>query len=287
MKTLKSIALFIAPHGLVKKYIKLKSGQKTDYRLLDQRKAEEIANELDTKSTKQQSKPLDYNYVVDYFVDTFHIDKSHILSGSIGPKNCDRMVYTILEHFDKSRIIGLNIGNFLGVAFSYILSRVVHNNNESTLISVDPNIPHRGIENLEDKFIASLGAFNLEDNSLIINGYSLNKNLSNDGVTFNHYDPEKFYNQENGCTGVLQKLVYLGVEKLNFILLDGNHHSEYLQQEMKICSQLLQSGGILFLDDIDENWKLLKTSALNFLKENESVFSELYYDGRILALKKK
>ena len=271
----------------MKQYIESKNAKKTDYRLLSQDKAEKEAIEVEKQTDSTKPTPLEYNEIVSFFIKSYGIDKSHILGGSIEEKHCHRIVYAIQKQFNNKRIIGLNVGNFLGVAFSFILSRIVQNNDETTMVSVDPNIPHRGIVDLEDKFVACLDAFNLHRNSMVINGYSLNKNVSNDGVTFDNYNPNTSFDNEKGCTGVLQKLSKIGHKNFHFILLDGNHHSDYLTQEMELCSQLLDTGGLLFLDDINENWKLLRQSAFAFIEKDSSEFEELYYDGRILALKKK
>lgn len=255
----------------------------------DQHKAERDANQLEETVLENDRKTIsvDYNAITHFFMETFNIEESHVLGGSIPQENCDRIIQAIVKNYSTNRITGLNIGNFLGVAFTYILSNMVQNNNQSTFVSVDPNIPHRGISDLETKFISCLHEYNLQDNSLIINGYSLRKNTSNDGVIFDNYDPKEAFDLEKGCTGVLDKLTQLGKNNFQFVILDGNHHSEYLQQELERCTSLLAPNGILFLDDIDKNWKLLKKSAFHFLKANNHAFEELYYDGRILALRRK
>src|SRR5581483_7115744 len=69
--------------------------------------------------------------------------------------------------------VGLQIGNFVGVAACYWLDWLSQQNENSRLISIDPNIFHLGIENPQHYATRLIEQFGLSKYHVLIVGYSL------------------------------------------------------------------------------------------------------------------
>jgi hypothetical protein len=95
-----------------------------------------------------------------------------------------------------------------------------------------------------------LNYFGLEDRVAILTGYSLEKNVSNQGEIFAGYDPVANWENERSCTHQLDLLNALARGGFDLCLMDGNHDGDYLQRELDRVRQLLRPGGLLVLDDI-------------------------------------
>ena len=91
-------------------------------------------------------------------------------------------------------LVGLHVGNFLGVSLSHFVNYVRQRNEKSVVVSIDPELTHRGIEHPQKHVIAILNHFGLQGNAMICVGYSTSKSISNDGTAFmgengSEYDP--------------------------------------------------------------------------------------------------
>ena len=154
------------------------------------------------------------------------------------------------------------------------------------MYSIDPNISHRGIENPQKYALKLLNLFGLESNSVVISGYSLKKNIGNDGGTLYYTNEnviEKF-SKEYSCQNILNSLISIGYKKFDFVLIDGNHYGPYFENEIKAISNLLKSEGLLAIDDVNNSWPEIK-SIFNLYKDRE-LFNFVASDERIGILKK-
>ena len=229
-----------------------------------------------------------YNNSVSYLLKK-GINSENLFGGSM-PLDSINAIEQYLNSNCKSNkdevLLGLHIGNFVGISlncFTFIINKLSIN---SRVISIDPNINHRGIEN-PSRIVSELLHLNsLQNQSIIINGYSHEKSISNDGNTFNaNYDPLMNYSKEFAPTNVINSLSLFLKNKISFVLIDGNHDVNYVTQELNDIKKLLAKDAIVILDDIDEkHWKGLFDFFNNIdSKEFEKQFS----NGRIGILKYK
>ena len=108
------------------------------------------------------------------------LDREQIIAGSIPEGSLLDMFEVIRRENGNSSILGLHIGNYVGVSLVYIARLLVELNPDSHILSIDPNIPHRGIGNPQEKTLYLIDKFGLSKNVSILTGFTLEKNLSND-----------------------------------------------------------------------------------------------------------
>jgi len=155
-------------------------------------------------------------------------------------------------------LIGLHVGNFVGVSLSFLSATLKHIHQDSLVIGVDPNLIHRGIINPQEHVAALLTACGLQRNTMLIAGYSDTKSISNDGVAWNDYNPADQFATEAGCERVISHLDRLLAPRCHVAMVDGNHEAAYLRRELAALRPLMHPGGILVLDDVDVYWEELK-----------------------------
>jgi len=115
---------------------------------------------------------------------------------------------------------GLQIGGFVGVSHCYLAWAL---RDKGSICTVDPNLKHRGIENPFLVATRMVSEFGLLKNSMLICGYGLKQ---------------------------MRLFAILGV-KFDFIILDGNHDFQMVNDEIECATPILKDGGYLVLDDID------------------------------------
>jgi predicted O-methyltransferase YrrM len=151
-----------------------------------------------------------WNKIVDFAV-LSGCNRQQVLEGSIPKDTLDKILSLVSGN-------GLQIGGFVGISHCY-LSR----NLNGTVCTIDPNIPHRGINNpflIIKKLVES---YNLQKKSMLICGYAVEQ----------------------------MEILIKQKSQFDFILLDGNHNLESLKIEIELADKLLKIGGFLILDDID------------------------------------
>ena len=89
---------------------------------------------------------------------------------------------------------------------------------------------------------------------MVIAGYSGRKSISNDGIIYNNYDPQKEFANECACEDTLINLKALCSQPFDLIMMDGNHEGTYLANEIQTVLPLLKPGGFLVLDDVDATY---------------------------------
>ena len=176
---------------------------------------------------------------------------------------CSKTLDDLIPTADEKPLIGLHIGNFLGVSLSHFVNYVRQRNEKSVVVSIDPNLVHRGIDNPQKHVIALLNHFGLQRNAVICVGYSGNKSLSNDGVAFigetgAEYDPFLAFDREQSCENAMTNLCAISQGRFEFAVLDGNHERSYLQRETATVRRLLKPEGVIILDDVSDSWADIK-----------------------------
>jgi hypothetical protein len=94
-------------------------------------------------------------------------------------------------------------------------------NERSTFVSIDANTPCRGIFNQMDKLVRCLAHYGLQDNPVIVTGYSLEKIIINNGITYESHHPATALNQELSCDNQLTHWARLMPAVFHFAIIDG------------------------------------------------------------------
>jgi hypothetical protein len=207
------------------------------------------------------------------------IPADHLRLGSIPPASLKYLSLQIEQQITpRQPLLALHIGNFVGVSLAYLSATLKNLNPQSLTIGIDPNIPHRGITDPQSHVSSLLTACDLQKNTLLITGYSRQKSISNDGVTWENYDPVQNNKIEAACEHTLSNLALLLGIKCDIALVDGNHEESYLEKELEQIIPLMKPGGLIILDDVDDNWIELKHL---FLRIKEFGLEPLGTDGRV------
>jgi len=129
----------------------------------------------------------------------------------------------------------LHVGNFVGVSLCHLSWLARERHPDSTVVSIDPNIAHREIEDPQAHVVALLHHFGLLANNLIIPGYTLEQ-TAGEATTGNI---EADHLAGLACENVLAALEHLCGPRFDLVLLDGNHEQSYLAREFAALGGLL------------------------------------------------
>lgn len=202
----------------------------------------------------------DYEGLIGYLVD-HGLPEHHVRDGSIPFESLqyinDRVFAPLAA--DAPTYV-LHLGNFVGVSLAFIAGKVAAKNPESVVVTVDPNVPHRGIHNPQGYVMKLLQRCGLERSVIAIAGYSIEKNISNDGDVFEGYDPVQKFAQEAACEHILINLVPFFSKRFDVVCLDGNHDAKYLRREIQRIVPLVKDGGWIILDDVDWPWEEIRAT---------------------------
>lgn len=232
---------------------------------------------LSTSKAEHDIACFEYEAAIEYLVSN-GCDMKQVRQGSMPEPSLDLIRSVLLDIYSGDNpILGLHIGNFLGISLAYLSAVAKKIHSDSFILGLDPNIPHRGIMNPQHYVTNLISHFGLSQHTALLTGYSLEKNASNDGVLYtDQYDPAQNWNSERSCENALLNLNKLAAS-FDMILIDGNHDETYLVRELDVAYRLLKPDGILILDDVSDGWAGVKGCFHN-LKSNYHVISE---DGRI------
>ena len=221
---------------------------------------------------------FDYQDAVNFLVASRRGGARDIEEGSI-PETDLAFIADQLDRLGFNRPLrGLHIGNFVGLSLAYLTHAIRVRHKRSVMVSVDPNIPHRGIDVPQDLVTGLMTRYGLEANWLPISGYSLQRTAVFD--VLNDPGASTAYASYHGFSAA-QALPNLAkvAGKFEFVLIDGNHDPDYLQAEIAVIEKLLRPGGLLFLDDVDEDhWQGV---AQVYEGLDKGRFRLLAYNGRV------
>jgi Methyltransferase domain len=226
--------------------------------------------------------PYSYDAAIDHLVRRGWTTERHTRMGSIPVASLERAVEVLTRELPAVAPRLLHVGNFLGVSLSYVLDWA--RGRDGVVVSVDPNIPHRGVEEPQDAVCDLLAHFGLAENHLLMCGYSLGKSLSNDGVVFDDYDPASAWSAESAPENVLLTLRRLG-HRFDAAFIDGNHDPDYLRAEIAHITEMLVPGGLLVLDDVDAAWEQIR-GVFDEVVISDWPLEAVCADGRIGILRR-
>jgi len=96
------------------------------------------------------------------------------------------------------------------------------------MVAVDPNLPHRGVEDPERHALALLDHLGLDGNALAVPALSLERNLGDDVASA----------RQPAGTGALASLERLGVS-VGVAVIDGDHDAAHLERVLEALAALL------------------------------------------------
>jgi hypothetical protein len=267
---------YVMPHGLMQQILR------------SQRRRLIAAHNAAHESVAAQRNPYSYSAAVEFHC-ARGLPRGHVIGGSMPESTlafCSKILDDLIPTTDERPLVGLHVGNFLGVSLSHFVNYVRQRNDKSVVVSIDPDLTHRGIEHPQKDVIAILNHFGLQGNAVICVGYSTSKSLSNDGTAFLgengfEYDPYARFESEQSCEDTLSNLCAISQGKFDFAVVDGNHEGSYLRRETAMARRLLKPDGILILDDVSDAWTEIKAEYDGLLSNG---WRAVAADGRVGVL---
>jgi predicted O-methyltransferase YrrM len=209
------------------------------------------------------------------------LNEEQVRGGSIPEPSLDFVAGHLRRLMNSGPVTALHIGNFVGVSLAYIAKTLRDIDHSSIVMAVDPNIPHRGIEFPQNYATRLLSRYGLQRNCVMICGYSLAKNFSDDGgyvYGAGRLSRERYAGEAAG-EETLTNLGRLLPRKVDCAFIDGNHDGRYLAAELRALSRLVRPGGLLVLDDVSEAWFEISSVFDEFKRERQT--RQAYEDGRV------
>lgn len=216
---------------------------------------------------EQQCAPVAVSYeAMVAFLVARGVDETQIREGSMPADSLQFLASYLPALMQPGQPLrGLHIGNFLGVSLVSLTAATRALQLQSVVVAIDPNLEHRGIAHPQDHVCALIEHFQLSSHVLLCCGFSDEKNVGNDGR--NYLDDYRLLTQEEIAQSVAQsfaprdvisQLRRLQAGPFDFALVDGNHESSYVRQELNRLHPLLRPGGYVFMDDVSEGWPMIK-----------------------------
>jgi hypothetical protein len=202
--------------------------------------------------------------------------------GSVPEASLQWSAEMLRGRLDRERpLLALHIGNFVGVSLAFYTALMIEHHPDSVVVSIDPDISHRGIDHPQRHVIALLGQFGLLSNSIIIPGYSLEQNL---GDTPAEHATETVL-AERACEEVLRSLETADIGPFDLAVVDGNHEAAYLSRELDRLIGLLKAGGLLVVDDVEVGpWDEVVEAFEAAVATSAGGLREIGRDGRMGVL---
>jgi hypothetical protein len=234
---------------------------------------------------------FDYDAAVAFLVDK-GLDDAQVREGSMPRESLDFVGELLAEHLPEGPLLGLHVGNFLGVSLAHLTATMRAKTDDVLVISVDPGMPHRGIETPDRVTLSLLDRFGLTANNLLVTGFSLTRNVRDDGYASLAYPLAAISDEtaaatlreDAACEQVLPNLARLLPGRFDVAVLDGNHDGDYLREELRHVDVALRSGGLLVVDDIGTSFYEGVRDAFQDLSTGGGGYTELGNDGRVGVL---
>jgi hypothetical protein len=212
---------------------------------------------------------FDYERAVDFLVRERGLDETQVRQGSMPLPALEFSGRMADSHLPSNRpLFGLQVGNFVGISLAYFSWLLRRRHAGSVMVSIDPNITHRGIEDPQSHVWGLLADVALLDASLIVTAYSLEQSIGD--VPRGGADVVAERRGEHA----LANLAAVAPHRFDFAVLDGNHDGDYLEREFRQLHRLLAPDAVVIVDDVEDNWaEVLETFDL--VAHGNSGFMEL------------
>lgn len=133
----------------------------------------------------------------------------------------------------------LQIGTYIGYSGMFLAKAIQTRN--GILTTIDPNHPHRNIDNPQDWAKEIYQELKI-NNVIFIDGYSNQQNSIYDQT-------QRFIFSESKKENILDDLISQN-KNFDLIFIDGNHNSEILIPDFEKSIKLLNHNGIIVLHDV-------------------------------------
>jgi len=193
------------------------------------------------------------------------LDEREVREGSMPEKSLDYVAGVLAERLAGDRPVrALHVGNFVGVSLCCLCWLLRERHPDSVVVSVDPNIPHRGIDDPQQHVLALLDHFGLLDMNVVVPGYTVGSSPL-EGIA---------------CERVLASLARISPRSFDVVLLDGDHDEGYLERELADVRELLADQGVVVFDDVNERTFAGVVRVFERAAAADQFF-ELGQDGRV------
>ena len=169
------------------------------------------------------------------------------------------ILFTFLDREQENNI--LEIGCFEGLSSVFFADNFLSNEN-STLTCVDPFLTISN--NDHGMFLQNGEENNFEYNTTICK--------NSEKIIKHKITSDNFFAQNN--------------KTYNFIYIDGCHEIDYIKRDMENSFSILETNGIMWMDDYLGGDRIQIKNAMNEFLEQYNGQYELIYKGYQLALKK-
>ncbi|MBI4357834.1 MAG: class I SAM-dependent methyltransferase [Candidatus Omnitrophica bacterium] len=225
---------------------------------------------------RENEQRFDYEKAIQFLIALNVGQEAAIRLGSIPEKSLRYLESTFREYLGSEKpLMGLHVGNFVGISLVWAADRFKRIHRDSVMVSIDPNMSHRGISYPAKAVEKLANYFGLQKNIMFLLGYSVERascEASCQGVSF-----------EN----TLANLIVLTEGKYDVAFIDGNHEAAYVSRELDSIFRLLKPSGLVIMDDVDEYWQAKTGLKDIYDKADEGKFDKEGTDGRIGVLRKK
>ena len=267
-----------------RRWARLAAGMVVPYTLVQLRKQRRQTREVASarrelhELREHGDEAFDYKAAIEFLVRQRGLDDMQVLHGSMPLPSLQFAGRLLDEHLPADRpLVGVHVGNFVGVSLAYFSSLLRERYPDSIMISIDPNIAHRRIENPQSHVWALLSQFGLLDANLVVTAYSLEQSLGD--VPESGPDVRAERRGEHA----LRNLAITAPGRIDVAVMDGNHDGVYLERELKEVHRLLLPGSIVVVDDVEDSWPGV-LATFNRVASAGTGFAELGRDGRVGVL---
>jgi hypothetical protein len=218
--------------------------------------------------------PFDYETTVRLLAER-GVAHAEVQFESMPPDNLTFVRDCIAERFARRPLVGLHIGNFVGVSLAGFADALRNVHQDSTTVAIDPNVVTNGIDNPQQHVIGILDYYQLLGSVLLLSSFSF-ENTARSGV-----EPVEVVLTSG--VNALPQLARLGV-RFDVALVDGNHKGSTVSREVEWLRDRLNPGAVVFLDDVTDAWHEVQDVFNKISSDTGSGFVAVGHDGRVGAL---
>jgi hypothetical protein len=126
----------MTPHGIV---LKIQEREREKFRA-------RFLKSVGTSVIKPPRGSFSWSGAIDYLEGRGCL-RQEVINGSMPEASLELIASSLRSEFGEKEIIGVHVGNFVGISLAHIADAVKSMNSNSLILGIDPNLTHRGIEN--------------------------------------------------------------------------------------------------------------------------------------------
>lgn len=242
---------------------------------------------VNAEGSGRAPRPFDYEDAVDFLVGR-GLEEYQVRAGSVSLDALDAIADVLRDRLPAGPIVAVHVGNFVGLSLCYFTAMLRSRDPASMVVSIDPGLAHRGVEQPDRHVLDLLARYGLDDRSVVLKAFSLESNVGDDRNVYagTVEDVIAEYDRRAATENALPALEQLAAGRFDLALLDGNHVGDYLRRELESVGRLLRPGGVVVVDDIDPaGWGELR-DAFDDARGN-GVFETVVDHGRLGVLARR